>query len=547
MVGCLLIAEASGQGTTPQPAAGEGPVVGKSVSGEIGKQIAGYRRDGTGVFPGITPPTNNLVQQWVVKMPGGPEWSSPIVVGDRVFLTVDVQEGQRDFPALVCVDGATGKILWDKPLDHLSAVPAAVAEPARAAWHDVMADYGKRFEFDRTKDTNAMEAAGYHFAEGGYGYSNLKRAIPKDLNPTKTKANIAAKAGLTLESWNHGFNGGGVGFAFATPVSDGKYIWSCNSWGGFFCHDLDGNVVWVAWVPAPNRAWGEYCRNARSPILWKDPKTGQVLLISDITNLARALDAATGKVVWTDEGPASKDYKDSQGDGAHTIVSPMVMNVGGQEILYAAGNNAYLLPEGKRLPVVGWTEYGMQTLVKYDERDVIFFCGQGEHCGWKDKGVGTAPNPPAAVRFALTGSNLTATVLWDGQKLDHQFRGGNKPWMLYCDKGFYHPNGAIMDTLDGSIKVGKLGRSDNEPGRAVPPSSHLLLAGGGHIYGLTRGGDLTVFTADGKKVSEIKLVQPDSKQFCGRDGAPFVLAKDAIYVRSDRYLHRVGSGAAAGK
>jgi outer membrane protein assembly factor BamB len=75
---------------------------------------------------------------------------------------------------------------------------------------------------------------------------------------------------------------------------------------------------------------GEYCRNGRSPILWKDPATGKLFLLSDITNKVRAFDAGTGKLLWTDGGPARMGR-----EGAGSVVTPAVLTVGGTPVLWA--------------------------------------------------------------------------------------------------------------------------------------------------------------------------------------------------------------------
>jgi hypothetical protein len=235
----------------------------------------------------------------------------------------------------------------------------------------------------------------------------------------------------------------------------------------------------------------------------------------------------------------------------------MVLTTGGKDILWAAGCKAFLLPEGTPLTVDGWTDYGMQTLVKSDERDVIFFCGAGEHSGWTGQNrfsTGTGGKgaffPPAAVRFALTGTTLKATPLWDGKTASPDNFGGNKPWMLYFDKGFYHIGGAILDALTGTVKAGVISKR-NSTGGAVPKTDHLLLVAKGHVYGLTRGGLLSVFTTDGKPVSELKIVEPDETYeygnwkrpgiICGADGPCFTLGKDRIFVRSNNHLHCIGN------
>ena len=68
--------------------------------------MIGWRGDGSGLFPAAKPPlkwAGNI--RWKTEV--GPGMSSPIVVGDRVFLTAEPD-------LLVCVDRNSGKILWRK-------------------------------------------------------------------------------------------------------------------------------------------------------------------------------------------------------------------------------------------------------------------------------------------------------------------------------------------------------------------------------------------------------------------------------------------------
>jgi outer membrane protein assembly factor BamB len=90
----------------------------------------GWRGDGSGRYPSATPPlewseTKNVLWKTAI---GPNRYSSPIVVGDRVFVTAD--------PArLVCVNAGDGRILWDKSNDFAelpSPPPTEEAKPAAA-------------------------------------------------------------------------------------------------------------------------------------------------------------------------------------------------------------------------------------------------------------------------------------------------------------------------------------------------------------------------------------------------------------------------------
>lgn len=83
---------------------------------------AGYRGDGSGIYPAAAPPINfseegkkNLL--WVTKIPvvekpGGWSHSPPLVVGKKVFV-----EAEPD--STLCLDADTGKILWREALGLL--------------------------------------------------------------------------------------------------------------------------------------------------------------------------------------------------------------------------------------------------------------------------------------------------------------------------------------------------------------------------------------------------------------------------------------------
>jgi hypothetical protein len=221
-----------------------------------------------------------------------------------------------------------------------------------------------------------------------------------------------------------------------------------------------------------------------------------------------------------------------------------------------------LLPDGAPLTVKGWVSEGQQILVKSDERDVAFFCGAGEHCGWQNRGNAEV-QPPACFRFGLDGDTLTGTVLWHGADLGGKPAwGNNSPWMVYHDGKLYHVNGVIVDARTGKPLAGSFARF----GGVLPWTGHLLCIAGGHIYGLNDGGKeptatMGVCTLEGKRVAATKLVrrQPDEAQqaahtYCTGNpkvwmsgdkprfsyGNTFTFEGERIYVRSIEGLICIG-------
>lgn len=99
-------------------------IIGQDVQGDDWPRFRGPNGSGVSKDTEPTPdtwsPSENL--QWLVELPG-PGSSSPIVVGDKVFVTCWTgygtpqdrdQEQQALRRHLICLDRHTGKILWDR-------------------------------------------------------------------------------------------------------------------------------------------------------------------------------------------------------------------------------------------------------------------------------------------------------------------------------------------------------------------------------------------------------------------------------------------------
>lgn len=428
--------------------------------------VVGYRGDGSGVFADAKPPTACNAQtgeniRWRVPVANW-GYGSPIVVDGKVIVMSE-PGWTHDFPLAQCFDVETGKLLWERDLDHFALLKLPDAETARlrGVWTATMQWYRDVYEAAYWWNTGKKDEAKARFAacgcagpadsgvagDGGFNYA-LKAIKPgAEALPKKAAADLA-KAGFIGETWRHGLGLGDgigcIGHTYATPVSDGKRIYIATGFDTFFCLDLDGKVLWQARVPGMNR--GDFCNRARSPILHGD------LLICDGNALVRAFDKTTGALKWS----AKQDM------AYQTIVSPVVIRVGDADVLLSGGKDdvggtaglyAYRLPDGTPLTIDGWANCGGTMLVKSDARDTIFVTGGGEHGGWEKKG-GSATPPPAAVRFALEGDALKATVLWSG--IEGVGMAGHAG-LLYHDGKLYHA-GVILDPATGKIAVGKATR-----------------------------------------------------------------------------------------
>lgn len=175
-----------------------------ALAGDHWPQFRGSGSLGTAAGPGLPEvwdTEKNIV--WQTGIPGR-AWSSPIVWGDRIFLTTAIQDGgelepvkpglyfggERPAPTepyrwiVYCVDSASGEILWER---------------------------------------------------------TAHQGVPK--------------RGCHLKS----------SLASETPVSDGRRVYAYFGNVGLFCYDLDGNPLWKRiWDDVPTRnGWG----TAASPVL----------------------------------------------------------------------------------------------------------------------------------------------------------------------------------------------------------------------------------------------------------------------------------------
>jgi outer membrane protein assembly factor BamB len=546
-------------------------------------QVAGYRRDGSGVCPGVKPPVQFDFAKdlrWEAQIPCWGE-GSPIIVGPSTTSTGSGQacSGQakvilmsepapgKYWPELLCYALADGKLLWSKELDSAEAMfPADEAKRKDAAdkwqkWVDATRQgILLRWQYLEAKDESAKTALLDQAAKLGFRSDKGSGGVHlRDHDLMKP----AEELGLSFGGWYPNYPAV-IGVAYPTPVSDGKHIYVTTWHGLVACFDLDGNRQWLSYrrVDLPKiHTCG--CSGARSPIIYKN------LLISDLGEVVCAFDRTTGKQRWSDTTDCD------------VIVSPAILTVptdggGTADVLWAAGAQVYLLPDGKRLTLEGWNpaNHGMLTLVKHDEPDVVFLSGQGEHCGWTNKGDCDQP-PPAALRCRLEGEKLIATVLWNGLGGKKYRGGGGHPSMCYYAGKLFFPGrkGLVFDAVTGAVLFGDPAVDKNA---CVADTGHLLLVANGLLYGLndcnkTKGSDpdltpgaiLQVSTPEGKIVAtstipelpmstdDRAIIDHTSSQWkTGRKGwgtfaysgsDTFTFGPDCIVIRGNARLYCIGN------
>jgi hypothetical protein len=532
--------------------------------------------NGTGIYPDSKPPTSfdvttGMNVRWIASVNG---WGNgqPVVGGDRVFI---VNEGDpvHLFPRLQCLDVVTGKLLWESVLDHFPAAEpdekkraeiykgCEIQEGAMWKYHEIWQECKK----NKPKDNDFAAAVFKREIEKGFPWTfrNYRYDTPlitKDKN-TEIRGGLLMKYGIWTECYLESLGLSCIGKVFGAPiwVENEKAVYVVTASGYFGKFDINGKCLWTTWSFKPGRtaltrSGVDTC--ARAPTIYRN------FLISTVANSLTILERDTGKIKVS-IALSIKDPSSGKEICSGSIASPVVMTVGATDILLTVGPNAYRLPECTPLKVEGWLIEGMQALVKHDERDVVFFCGAGEHCAWPGKGTCDTP-PPAAIRYTLEGDTLRGKVIWSGVQgtPDGKTMGGNAPWLLYDQGKLYHRSNAILNALSGKVEVGTFELKQGGI-RTVPATGHLLQIAGGHVYGFDNK-VIQVCTVDGKFVTSnvipgilltkeqipiwsitgIKLPEEDGNYY-ERDsyGKQFTFGKDCLIVRQHMNVFCFSEGA----
>lgn len=195
----------------------------------------GFRGDGSAISPAKALPAkwekDNIL--WQVKLPG-PGASSPIIVGDRLFLTCYLNYGNK------------------------------LTEGFKSG-----AVFGKKDEEDQSK--LRLQVLCFDTKKG-------EQLWEKTIEPKLPEAPFAS---FLREH----------GYASSTPVSDGVHVFVFFGKSGVLAFDLEGKQLWHEGVGKGTHEWG----SAASPVLTKD---AVILNASIEDRAVIALDKKTGKEKW---------------------------------------------------------------------------------------------------------------------------------------------------------------------------------------------------------------------------------------------------------
>lgn len=330
---------------------------------------AGYRGDGTGTFhPAAVPTLDTDARCWTTPMEG---WSNagPVLFGDMVCTTSEPTE-------VVCVDRASGAVRWRASSDYAETLQAE----QQSELHELV------------RRADAAEAT---LIELQRAYSAARRDVRRD--PTKAAemerlaAELAAAKKLLddVAPYRTPADKEVIGYASATPVTDGTTLFAAFGNGVVSAFDRAGTRRWSVWMGTPPEEMNGYHMGVTASPLLVDG----ALIVSN--GRLAALDPATGKELWS-KGP----YLD--------YAPPAVLN---------AGDTAWLiLPSGTALRArdahVGASGLGVVWFVSpVVIEDRVYFLGGEGTAQLRDRGHMAV----AAWRLQARGSSLEKTRLWSNR------------------------------------------------------------------------------------------------------------------------------------
>lgn len=316
--------------------------------------------------------TKNVL--WMTQMPGS-GWSSPTIVGDRIFVSADMA-------SLVCINKADGKILWirnNTAFDCLTDQEKAAPE---------------------LKDIAALSAKLNQITEELVPLLNAT-AVINGIDP-KAEETLRKKLGEKSDLENK-IVGGLMKVdpkrfketrqhccqSTATPSSDGKYVYAAYLGSGksdgantVACYDIDGKKIWAAYLCPVNGA-EHGCHS--SPLIVGDK------LLYGTCGRVTCFDRITGKVAWSG-GP-------SWNEG-----SPVAAKVGDVDVAFTPAGACMRMNDGTVLWKTG-ERTGCASPVITD--GVVFF----NNSGFK-------------IPAGVDGDKVTMTAAFQAAKDDFDVPGG---------------------------------------------------------------------------------------------------------------------------
>jgi len=495
--------------------ADEGTELGSTKYKVSPDQPLGWRGDGSGRFPGATPPltwertkqgngyaVRNLV--WATPLPPV-GISSPIVVGGRVFVTAG-------FTDLLCLDKATGRILWLRSHPEVEGLTPdeRKAEPAYAAKIDPLLPKLLQANAEVVEALNAQAGTALTSAGRMPEAINKKKAIEKEMHDLLMSID-RKKFGL---NWAQAI----YGFCTETPASDGKHVCALFATGISACYDLDGNRKWIARGAIGGEEKGHYSSPAiagRQFVVWGDPEI-------------RAYDVETGKVLWTN--PA-------KGSNCGSVVR---LRAGGDWVAGVQTSCFVRLRDGR--PIWKGSDLNYQFTTSIVEGDTLFAWAPGPNKEFKaykfPAGDGGQVQPRLTFKKPEWGADELAGKFEKGDLNASPLYVDGLIYQLYCGGGL-----AVHDAATGDVVYRKVlpMKARTEYWAWGGASASPALAGK-KIYLMDNQGT-TVVIAPGRQYKELavnRIAESQDGQTQVQNLASPFFEGTRLYYRTAGHLYCIG-------
>jgi hypothetical protein len=330
---------------------------------------SGWRMDGTNTSSTATPPwqvsSTNLLYAQSLPASGN---ASVVLMGDKVCGTAE--------PTITwCAASSNGAMLWSKSTSWADTAAPADREAAKAKQAEADAA-AARFEALQ-RDYSATQKAARSSGDAAL-YDKLTQ-ITAEMETVKVVLDASA-------AWRTPKDRELIGYATATPATDGTNLYVLFGNGVLARFDSAGNRTWAIWLGDGRQEMnGYHVGTTASPLL-----AGGTLIVP--FGKLRGIDPATGAVKWT--GGTWKDYG-----------SPAVTQVGGVWLVAT--------PDGKVLGASDGREYARDLgAVWYSSPvavgDRVYWIGGKEDAHTQATGGAKA----SAAQISVSGGSVRVTSAW---------------------------------------------------------------------------------------------------------------------------------------
>ena len=442
-------------------------------SGAAALETAGWRMNGNGEFPEATPPaewspTKNVI--WSTPLANKSN-GSPVLLNGMIFITAEPE-------SLLCLDAATGKILWEKTNTLEDAATPEELEKSKKQREDGAAIEGDlkkaqgEFQSLRKQARDAptdeelkkkVATAKEHITELQQKLEPFKTFLPPQAHPTN-------------------------GYSSSTPVSDGKNVFAVFGNGVACCYDVKGNRVWIRHIenPLSPNNWG----HSTSPLL-----SGDKLLVH--LNDLKALNTTTGAEVWSAKVRASWG-------------TPAAVAIGDTPAIFTPGGDLVRVSDGHVMAAnVAHLEYDAP--IVHD--GVVYFIENGGKAVKIPEKAGDAVKPEVLWTTALNKERYYASpVILDG--------------LIYAVTRYQHFS--VIDAKTGALVYEK----DLALGDKAECYPSIALAGK-RIY-VSADNGATLVLEPGREYKEVtrNMLEPFR-------GSPVFDGK-RVYIRTQKVMYCIG-------